>query len=93
MRDTVTIITSVTENQIVKSLIGNSGSPLSHDDLEALPNEQVEYWLSDRSPDKPSAISRSVFSDPCIEAIQGQIREAGTVQGKSRLLSVFEKRF
>ena len=68
-----------------RAVFGNSGSPLSHDDLEALPNEQVEYWLSDRSPHKPSAISRSAFSDPRIEAIQGQIREAETVQAMARL--------
>jgi len=63
-----------------RAVFGNSGSPLSHDDLETLPTEQVEYWLSDRSPHKPSAITRSAFSDPRIEAIQGQIREAETVQ-------------
>ena len=62
-----------------RAVFGNSGSPLSHDDLDTLPTEQVEYWLSDRSPHKPSAISRSTFSDPRIEAIQGQIREAETV--------------
>ena len=67
--DTVTIITSVTKNQIVKSLFGNSGGPLSHDDLEALLNEPVVYWLSDRSPHKLSAISRRAFSDSRTEAI------------------------
>ena len=83
--DTVTIISSVTKNQTVKSLFGNSGSPLSHDDLEALLNEQVKYWLSDRSPHKLSAITRNTFSDPRIEAIQCQIREAETVQAIARL--------
>jgi hypothetical protein len=68
-----------------RAVFGNSGSPLSHDDLDTLPTEQVEYWLSDRSPHKPSAISRSAFSDPRIEAIQGQIREAETVQAIARL--------
>ena len=68
-----------------RAVFGNSGCPLSHDDLEALPTEQVEYWLSDRSPHKPSAITRSAFSDPRTEAIQGQIREAETVQAIARL--------
>ena len=68
-----------------RAVFGNSGNPLSHDDLDTLPTEQVEYWLSDRSPHKPSAISRSAFSDPRIEAIQGQIREAETVQAIARL--------
>ena len=67
-----------------RAVFGNSGSPLSHDDLDTLPTEQVEYWLSDRSPHKPSAISRSAFSDPRTEAIQGQIREAETVQADSK---------
>ena len=68
-----------------RAVFGNSGNTLSHDDLDTLPTEQVEYWLSDRSPHKPSAISRSAFSDPRTEAIQGQIREAETVQAIARL--------
>ncbi|MDC0541663.1 hypothetical protein OAO50_08390, partial [Paracoccaceae bacterium] len=68
-----------------RAVFANSGNPLSHDDLDTLPTEQVEYWLSDRSPHKPSAISRSAFSDPRIEAIQGQIREAETIQAVARL--------
>ena len=53
-----------------RAVFGNSGSPLSHDDLDALPTEQVEYWLSDRSPHKPSAITRNTFTDPRTEAVQ-----------------------
>jgi hypothetical protein len=45
----------------------------------------VEYWLFDRSPHKPSAISSSVFNDPRIEAIQCQIRQAETAQAIARL--------
>ena len=68
-----------------RAVFGNSGNPLSHDNLQALPTEQVEYWLSDRSPHKPSAITRNAFSDPRTEAIQGQIREAETIQAIARL--------
>ena len=68
-----------------RAVFVNLGSPLSHDDLETLPTEQVEYWLSDRSPHKPSAITRNAFSGPRTEAIQGQIREAETAQAIARL--------
>ena len=68
-----------------RAAFGNLGDPLSHNNLVALPTEQVEYWLSDRSPHKPLAINRSVFSNPHTEAIQSQIREAETVQAIARL--------
>jgi hypothetical protein len=33
-----------------RAVFGNSGNPLGYDDLENLPSDQVEYWLSKRSP-------------------------------------------
>ena len=33
-----------------RAVFGNSGNPLRYDDLENLPSDQVEYWLSKRSP-------------------------------------------
>ena len=53
-----------------RAVFGNSGSPLSHDNLDVLPTEKVEYWLSDRSPHKPSAIGRSAFSGPRTGMVQ-----------------------
>tara|TARA_B110000003_G_scaffold166253_1_gene166233 strand:+ start:2416 stop:2709 length:294 start_codon:yes stop_codon:yes gene_type:complete len=34
-----------------RAVFGNSGNPLAYDDLENLPSDQVEYWLS--QPCKP----------------------------------------
>ena len=45
----------------------------------------MEYWLSDRSAYKPTAITCNRFTDPRTEAIQGQIKEAETVQAIARL--------
>jgi hypothetical protein len=72
-----------------RAVFGNSGNPLGYDDLENLPSDQVEYWLSKRSPHSPGAITIPVFSDPRIEAVQKQIREAETVQAIARLRLVW----
>jgi len=49
----------------------------------------VDYWLSKRSPYTPAAITVPAFSDPRIEAVQKQIREAETVQAIARLRLVW----
>ncbi|MDB9810721.1 hypothetical protein OAC05_06765, partial [Planktomarina temperata] len=72
-----------------RAIFGNSGNPLAYDDLENLPSDQVEYWLSQRSPHSASAITLPAFSDPRIEAVQKQIREAETVQAIARLRLVW----
>ena len=72
-----------------RAVFGNSGNPLGYDDLENLPSDQVEYWLSNRSPHTPAAITLPTFSDPRIEAVQKQIREAETVQAIARLRLVW----
>ena len=72
-----------------RAVFGNSGNPLAYDDLENLPSDQVEYWLSQRSPYTASAITVAAFSDPRIEAVQKQIREAETVQAIARLRLVW----
>ncbi|MDC0913611.1 hypothetical protein OAQ47_06780, partial [Paracoccaceae bacterium] len=72
-----------------RAIFGNSGNPLGFDDLENLPSDQVEYWLSKRSPHSPAAITIPAFSDPRIEAVQKQIREAETVQAIARLRLVW----
>ena len=74
-----------------RSVFGNSGHPLSYDDLESLPLDQVDYWLSKRSPHSASAVMVPSFSDPRIEAVQKQIREAETVQAIARLRLVWAK--
>ena len=72
-----------------RAVFGNSGNPLSYNDLENLPSDQVEYCLSNRSPHTPAAITLPTFSDPRIEAVQKQIREAETVQAIARLRLVW----
>ena len=72
-----------------RAVFGNSGNPLGYDDLENLPSDQVEYWLSKRSPHTASAITIPALSDPRIEAVQKQIREAETVQAIARLRLVW----
>jgi hypothetical protein len=72
-----------------RAIFGNSGYPLGKDDLKDLPSDQVEYWLSKRSPHSPAAITVPTFSDPRIEAVQKQIREAETVQAIARLRLVW----
>ena len=72
-----------------RAIFGNSGNPLAYDDLENLPLDQVDYWLSKRSSHPPAAITVRSFSDPRIEAIQKQIREAETVQAIARLRLVW----
>jgi hypothetical protein len=72
-----------------RAVCGNSGNPLGYDDLENLPSDQVEYWLSKRSPHSPAAITIPAFSDPLVEAVQKQIREAETVQAIARLRLVW----
>ena len=54
-----------------------------------LPSDQVDYWLSARSPQSPAAMTVPSFSDPRIEAVQKQIREAETVQAIARLRLVW----
>ena len=78
-----------------RAIFGNSGNPLNYDDLENLPLDQVDYWLSKRSSHPPAAITVRSFSDPRIEAVQKQIREAETVQAIARLRlvwSTYQKR-
>jgi hypothetical protein len=75
--------------QQARSVFGNSGNPLNYDDLKNSPSDQVEYWLSERSPHTPAAITVPAFSDPRIEAVQKQIREAETVQAIARLRLVW----
>jgi len=72
-----------------RAIFGNSGNPLAYDDLENLPLDQVDYWLSKRSSHPPTAITVRSFSDPRIEAVQKQIREAETVQAIARLRLVW----
>ena len=71
--------------QQARAVFGGSGNPLSYDDKENLPLDQVDYWLSARSPHSPAAMTVPSFSDPRIEAVQKQIREAETVQAIARL--------
>jgi len=75
--------------QQARAVFGGSGNPLSYDDKESLPLDQVEYWLSARSPHSTSAMTVPSFSDPRIEAVQKQIREAETVQAIARLRLVW----
>ena len=72
-----------------RAIFGNSGNPLNYDDLENLLLDQVDYWLSKRSSHPPAAITVRSFSDPRIEAVQTQIREAETVQAIARLRLVW----
>ncbi|MDC1527281.1 hypothetical protein N8386_04010, partial [Planktomarina temperata] len=75
--------------QQARAVFGGSGNPLSYDDKENLPLDQVDYWLSKRSPHAPAAMTVPSFSDPRIEAVQKQIREAETVQAIARLRLVW----
>ncbi|MDB4209510.1 hypothetical protein N9793_00865 [bacterium] len=75
--------------QQARAVFGGSGNPLSYDDKENLPLDQVDYWLSKRSPHAPAAMTVPSFSDPRIEAVQKQIREAETVQAVARLRLVW----
>ena len=72
-----------------RSVFGNSGHALVKDDLSDLPKSQVEYWLSDRSPHPPAAMTLPSFSDPRIDAVLKQIREAETLQVIARLRLVW----
>lgn len=72
-----------------RAIFGNSGVPLSYDDLDDMPTDQIAYWLSDRSTHANSAINIPAFSDPRIMAVQKQIREAETVQAIARLRLVW----
>ena len=80
---------SMSIEQQARAVFGNSGNPLSYDDKENLPLDQVDYWLSKRSPHAPAAMTVPSFSDPRIEAVQKQIREAETVQAIARLRLVW----
>lgn len=76
-------------------VFGASGNRLHFDDLDQLPNEELAYWLSNRSSHSASGVMLSAFSDPRISAIQRQIREAETVQAIARLRlvwSAYQKR-
>ena len=75
--------------QQARAVFGGSGNPLCYDDKENLPLDQVDYWLSARSPHSPAAMTVPSFSDPRIEAVQKQIREAETVQAIARLRLVW----
>ena len=66
-----------------------AANPLSYDDKENLTSDQVDYWLSKRCPYSLAAITVPSFSDPRIEAVQKQIREAETVQAIARLRLVW----
>jgi hypothetical protein len=75
--------------QQARAVFGGSGNPLSYDDKEILPVDQLDYWLSERTPHTASAITVPSFSDPRVEAVQKQIREAETVQAIARLRLVW----
>tara|TARA_R110002073_G_C9484579_1_gene580285 strand:- start:343 stop:3543 length:3201 start_codon:yes stop_codon:yes gene_type:complete len=75
--------------QQARAVFGGSGNPLRYDDKESLPLDQVDYWLSSRSPQSPAAMTVPSFSDPRIKAVQKQIREAETVQAVARLRLVW----
>ncbi|MDA9940179.1 hypothetical protein N9C37_06905, partial [Planktomarina temperata] len=75
--------------QQARAVFGGSGNPLRYDDKESLPLDQVDYWLSSRSPQSPAAMTVPSFSDPRIEAVQKQIRETETVQAIARLRLVW----
>ena len=75
--------------QQARAVFGGSGNPLGYDDKGNLPLDQVEYWLSERSPHSSAAMTVPLFSDPRIEAVQKQIREAETVQAIARLRLVW----
>ena len=75
--------------QQARAVFGGSGNPLSYDDKEILPVDQLDYWLSERTPHTASAITVPSFSDPRVEAVQKQIREAETVQAIARLRPVW----
>jgi hypothetical protein len=77
--------------QQARAVFGGSGNPLSYDDKEILPVDQLDYWLSERTPHTASAITVPSFSDPRVEAVQKQIREAETVQAIARLRLVWAK--
>ena len=72
-----------------RAIFGASGYTLKHDDLEELPFGQADYRLSERSSHQPSGITLRAFSDPRIEAVQRQIRDAETVQAIARLRLVW----
>ena len=72
-----------------RAIFGNSENPLNYDDLENLLLDQEDYWLSKSSSHPPAAITVRSFSDPRIEAVQKQIREAETVQAIARLRLVW----
>lgn len=74
-----------------RAIFGNSGHPLEHDDLEDMPTDQQDYWLSDRSSHEPSAMNIPAFSDPRIAAVLKQIKEAETIQAIARLRLVWAK--
>jgi hypothetical protein len=75
--------------QQARAVFGGSGNPLGYDDKENLPEDQIEYWMSARSPHSPAAMTVLSFSDPRIGAVQKQIREAETVQAIARLRLVW----
>ena len=76
--------------QQARAVFGGSGNPLGYDDKENLPLDQVDYWLSANvALNAPAAMTVPSFSDPRIEAVQKQIREAETVQAIARLRLVW----
>lgn len=72
-----------------RAIFGHAGHSLKHDDLENMPTDQQDYWLSGRSSHEPSAMNIPAFSDPRIAAVLKQIREAETVQAIARLRLVW----
>lgn len=72
-----------------RSVFGETGYPVAHEDYDNMPTDQMSYWLSDRGNEKPSAISLQTFSDPRVVAVQKQIREAETAQAIARLRLVW----
>lgn len=72
-----------------RSVFGKTGYPVAHEDYGNMPTDQVSYWLSDRSNEKPSAIALQTFSDPRVAAVQKQMREAETAQAIARLRLVW----
>ncbi|MFT5014875.1 MAG: hypothetical protein ACI9HA_003546 [Dinoroseobacter sp.] len=73
-------------DQQARALFWDDDLPLQHDDLEGnLPLERRGYWQSEDNPMDQAGVQVRGFSDPRIEAIHSQVREAETIQAVARL--------
>ncbi len=71
------------------SVFGPEAIPIVPDDPTDMPEDIVDYWLSERSNQNPSAIAVPVFSDPRVEAVHKQLRDSETLQSIARLRLVW----